>query len=397
MPAPQIKHAHTAAGTNDPTKEVSVDRWNADHTITGLPNASGAFLDPTTTDYDLFVRKVTAVSAITVGFVGDSITAGTLVTTAPPTTFASTAAPAGVTITANNQGVSGATSADWNPTGGAYYAGAKTAFQSAGVKLVHVMLGTNDSKSAVATSKATYRANLRAMCDDLIGAGFLVALSYPPFLNTTSGVFNAASPGLIQDYCAAIDSLVDNSHIFRGDTLAYNYFQTNTSALQSDGVHPTQAGSDYLAGLWADALEPLINGLSKQTVIQRAVLGTGLSASVVSGVVTIAASASGALDIQSVTGAATVTPTFSNDLVKITAQDQALTLANWSGTASEGRSLVIRIKDNGTARAISYGTKYRALGVTLPTTTVISKTLYLGCIYNSTDDKIDVVSVAQEA
>lgn len=28
-----IKHAHTAAGTNDPTKEVSKDRWNADHTI----------------------------------------------------------------------------------------------------------------------------------------------------------------------------------------------------------------------------------------------------------------------------------------------------------------------------------------------------------------------------
>jgi hypothetical protein len=35
--------------------------------------------------------------------------------------------------------------------------------------------------------------------------------------------------------------------------------------------------------------------------------------------------------------------------------------------------------------------------VTLPTTTVISKTLYLGMIYNSTDTKWDVVAVAQEA
>jgi hypothetical protein len=35
--------------------------------------------------------------------------------------------------------------------------------------------------------------------------------------------------------------------------------------------------------------------------------------------------------------------------------------------------------------------------VTLPTTTVVSKTLYLGCIWNADDSKIDVVAVAQEA
>lgn len=101
--------------------------------------------------------------------------------------------------------------------------------------------------------------------------------------------------------------------------------------------------------------------------------------------------------VQAVTSSATVTPAFGDDLVKITAQAAALTLANWSGTAIPGWGIAIRIKDNGTARAISYGTKYRAIGVTLPTTTVISKTLYLGCIYNSDDDKIDVVAVAQEA
>lgn len=101
--------------------------------------------------------------------------------------------------------------------------------------------------------------------------------------------------------------------------------------------------------------------------------------------------------IQSVTSAATVTPTFANDQVNITAQAAALTLANPTGTAQDGFGMVIRIKDNGTARAISYGSQYRAIGVTLPTTTVISKTLYLGMIYNAADTKWDVVSVAQEA
>ncbi len=101
--------------------------------------------------------------------------------------------------------------------------------------------------------------------------------------------------------------------------------------------------------------------------------------------------------IQSVTSAATVTPTFANDQVNITAQAVGLTLANPTGTAVDGFGMVIRIKDNGTARTIAYGTNYRALGVTLPTTTVISKTLYLGMIYNAADTKWDVVSVAQQA
>lgn len=100
--------------------------------------------------------------------------------------------------------------------------------------------------------------------------------------------------------------------------------------------------------------------------------------------------------VQSVTSAATVTPTFDDDLVKITAQAEALTLANPTGTPIEGLGIVIRIKDNGTTRAISYGTEYRAIDVTLPTATVANKVTYIGMIYNSTATKWDVVSVGTE-
>jgi hypothetical protein len=100
--------------------------------------------------------------------------------------------------------------------------------------------------------------------------------------------------------------------------------------------------------------------------------------------------------VQSVASSATVTPTFADDQVNITAQAAGLTLANPTGTAIPAWGIVIRIKDNGTARSIAYDTQYRAIGVTLPTTTVISKTLYLAMIYNSTDTKWDVVAVAQE-
>jgi len=101
--------------------------------------------------------------------------------------------------------------------------------------------------------------------------------------------------------------------------------------------------------------------------------------------------------VQSVTSSATVTPTSTNDLVKITAQAAGLTIANQTGTMTEGQALMIRIKDNGTAQTIAFGTNYRAIGVTLPTTTTISKTIYLGCIWNDTDTKFDILGVNIQA
>ena len=67
----------------------------------------------------------------------------------------------------------------------------------------------------------------------------------------------------------------------------------------------------------------------------------------------------------------------------------------------DGQKMTFRIKDNGTARALTWTTgsskAFRAIGTTLPTTTTISKTVYVGCVYNSTDSRWDVVAIAQEA
>ena len=101
--------------------------------------------------------------------------------------------------------------------------------------------------------------------------------------------------------------------------------------------------------------------------------------------------------VQAVTSAATVTPNSDNDdLVTITAQAEALTIANPSGTPVSGQALLIRIKDNGTARAITFGSEYRAIGVTLPSTTVISKTMYIGLMRNAADTKWDVIGLSKE-
>lgn len=101
--------------------------------------------------------------------------------------------------------------------------------------------------------------------------------------------------------------------------------------------------------------------------------------------------------IQSVASAATVTPTFADDLVVITTQAVALSIANPTGTAIPGLGMVIRLKDNGTARAITWGSQYRGIGVTLPSTTVAGKTTYVAAIYNATDTTWDVVAVGTQA
>lgn len=68
-----------------------------------------------------------------------------------------------------------------------------------------------------------------------------------------------------------------------------------------------------------------------------------------------------------------------------------------SGTPVNANRLIIRVKDNGIARTLGWDAIYRAMEFALPTTTVSSKTLYLGFIYNSADSKWDMVAINQEA
>lgn len=104
--------------------------------------------------------------------------------------------------------------------------------------------------------------------------------------------------------------------------------------------------------------------------------------------------------VSTTASSATITPTgASSDLYTVTALATGATIAAPSGTPVDGQRLTIRIKDNGTAQALTWTTTsgaYRQAGVALPTTTVISKVLYVGVIYNAQDTYWDVVAVAQQ-
>jgi hypothetical protein len=97
--------------------------------------------------------------------------------------------------------------------------------------------------------------------------------------------------------------------------------------------------------------------------------------------------------VDSQTSSATPSPNFAtHDQYNLTALAVDATFAAPAGTLTDGMRRIIRIKDNGTARTLSWNAAYRAIE-TLPTTTTINKTLYVGMIYNAADAKWDVVAV----
>jgi hypothetical protein len=68
-------------------------------------------------------------------------------------------------------------------------------------------------------------------------------------------------------------------------------------------------------------------------------------------------------------------------------------------TPDDGQRLLIRIRDNGTARNLTWtqsANQFRFIGITPPTITSVNKLAYIGCIYNAADSRWDVISSLQQ-
>lgn len=104
--------------------------------------------------------------------------------------------------------------------------------------------------------------------------------------------------------------------------------------------------------------------------------------------------------VTTITSHATPTVNTDNcDVVTITAQAEDITsmTTNLSGTPTNFQTLVYRILDNGSSRAITWGASFQAMGVDLPTTTTASKVLTVGFIYDTADSKWGCVAVSEES
>lgn len=307
-----------------------------------------------------------------------------------------------------------------------------------------VSTGITGLGTGVATFLATpTSANLRAALTDETGTGNAVFSTSPTLVTPALGVATATSinkVALTTPATAATLTLIDGTTLTgpasSGTAMTLGNIETVTGAktfsatMSTATVQPTtnDVGSLGISGTafsdlflasgavinWAagDATithstglltsnVPLSlgtsNALTAGTIELGAASDTTLSRSsagvlAVEGVVVPSISSTNTLTnkrvtprVTTITSSATPTVNTDNcDAVDITALAAAITsmTTNLSGTPSNFDKLLYRIKDNGTARAITWGASFVANGVALPTTTVISKLLTVGFIWN---------------
>lgn len=94
----------------------------------------------------------------------------------------------------------------------------------------------------------------------------------------------------------------------------------------------------------------------------------------------------------------TLTPNVDDyDVENVTTLNSNMSIAAPTGTPLNRQGLMFSIKDNGTARSLSWNSVFRAVGVTIPTATTANKMLYVSARWNAEALKWDVLSVGREA
>lgn len=172
--------------------------------------------------------------------------------------------------TYNNQAISGKTSTDWSPSGtilAPALASIATSVATGQQVVIPLRLGTNDSRAAILTTKAVYKANMIAIVT-AAAAVAPVVLHYPIGFQpgVSGGIWNGAGVSLINQYCQAIDEIcaMGINNVFQGDrTTNYPNQRNILSFTQANGDgHPNFRGYEALAFKDALALGNAMNWLN---------------------------------------------------------------------------------------------------------------------------------------
>lgn len=97
--------------------------------------------------------------------------------------------------------------------------------------------------------------------------------------------------------------------------------------------------------------------------------------------------------VASADGSGHVTPT--SQAFRVTALSVAATIQTPSFTPQDGMTGELRIYDDGVAQGLTWASGWKAIGVTLPNTTVVGQFLYISYEYSAVDSKWHVLGVAR--
>ena len=299
-------------------------------------------------------------------------------------------------------------------TGLSSYTTGDTLYSSATNTLAKLAIGTTGQVLTVAGGIPTWAANVSAA-----GSNRQIQFNNAGAFGADSGfVYNASGnvgigviPSNNDNFSPTlqIKNTVLNSGV-SGDraTLAYNYDRSggaNTYISNGFASYYSQLNSVHS---WHTAPSGTAGGTITFTQAMTLHASGGLSIGntsdagagnlSVTGIVTANNVRSNSTTIAS---ASTITPTSdTTNQYTVTALAVPATIAVPSGSPIDGQKLSIRIKDDGTARALTWTTSaggFRVIGTTLPTITTASKVTYVGCVYNSQDSCWDVLAVATQA
>ncbi|MBU1092540.1 hypothetical protein KJ836_02645 [Patescibacteria group bacterium] len=194
------------------------------------------------------------------------------------------------------------------------------------------------------------------------------------------------------------------------DEAGYSIVNVENEAMDAIEKMQVLMGTASGTALLANAVSATGTATLTNKTINGAVIGTS---AITGGTITSAVITTPTGDVMTLTG----TQTFSNkrktarvttstsagthtidstnsDIFTVTAQNGTAVFATPAGTPASGDTLVMRLRDNGTAAALSFGTVYNfSTELTAPTTTVASKTLYMGFIWNEINSKWECLAV----
>ncbi len=194
--------------------------------------------------------------------------------------------------------------------------------------------------------------------------------NYPDKLIATTGNYNAEEDKLVPGSITVMLCHRDGPNIII-DEFAPGYTDAGNTVGQIVVIKPATAWADMIADLLEVSHNP--DGTLNDDAIDD--VAAGLNGSQIRLKPRLSVT----------TSTATLTPNIDNfNYYRVTAQTAAITVANPTGTPVDGEGLLIEIKGTA-ARAITWGTAYIAdsqYGLSLPSTTVTTKTTFITFVWN---------------
>lgn len=258
----------------------------------------------------------------------------------------------------------------------------------------------------LASSGAGDAALMHVEADRLTGSATLVVDSV---VNVPSKFIATVGDALPSGFIDPTTKIEFKGHVSSGDLIIDGYLNGSTDAGNTSGQIVVIKPNTSWANLIADFIRNATNLGTPEAVTFTTITATAITASslttsgngtiggnvTVTGNITIAGTSH-------VTSQGTATANGSNQIVptsqiyNVTALAHDAELMAPSITPADGMTGEIQIKDNGTARALTYSADWVPIGLTPPSVTVAGNFLYIGWRYSGADSKYHIRSIARQ-